>query len=434
MTSPAPQTDAIASSAIRRINRRLIPFLFILYIVAYLDRVNVSAAGLEMTRELHFSNDVFGFGSGIFFIGYVLLEIPGTILVEVWSARKWIARIMVTWGLVAALTGLIHTAHQFYWARFLLGVAEAGFFPGVIVYLTHWYRSADRARAIAMFMSAIPLSQALSPISGLLMQIHWFGWSGWRWLLILEGAPAIFLGVVTLFYLTDRPQQARWLPDAEREWLVRALERERMEKTSAASHIGIGRALAHPTVLLLTLAYFCGATTQYGLSLWLPKILEKLSGMSVLQITLITSIPYLLSWPAMLLVGWSSDRTGERRLHVAVCLAIAGLALLGSQYTGSSVLLGLAMFSLALMAINGRLGAFWALPGAFLAGTPAAAAIGAINSIGNVGGFVGPYLVGFISTKTGHYSAGVAFLIASAFVGALATLLIHHRKPQETPA
>src|SRR6202011_6050508 len=206
----------IAERVRRRITRRLIPFLFILYIVAFLDRVNISYAGLEMTRELKFSNEVFG--SGIFFIGYVLLEIPGALLVEMWSARKWIARIMISWGLVAALTGLIHNATQFYWARFLLGVAEAGFFPGVIVYLTHWYRNQDRGKAIGMFMAAIPISQMLgAPISGALMKIHWLGYSGWRWLLILEGVPAVILGVVTLFYLTDRPIDALWLPDEERD-------------------------------------------------------------------------------------------------------------------------------------------------------------------------------------------------------------------------
>src|SRR5437016_1910048 len=197
-------SSTIGGRTHKRINRRLMPFLFILYTVAFLDRINVGFAGLEMTRELGFSNEVFGFGSGIFFVGYVLLEIPGTLLVELWSARKWIARIMISWGFVAALTGLIHTATEFYWARFLLGVAEAGFFPGVIVYLTHWYCNEDRAKAVGMFMSAIPLSQMIGgPISGLLMKIHWLGWSGWRWLLILEGLPAVLLGIVTLYYLTD---------------------------------------------------------------------------------------------------------------------------------------------------------------------------------------------------------------------------------------
>lgn len=431
VTSAALPNDELGRSAVRRVSRRLIPFLFLLYIVAFLDRVNVGYAGLQMTRELHFSNEVFGFGSGIFFIGYVLLEIPGTILVEIWSARKWIARIMITWGLVAALTGFVQTAQQFYWARFILGVAEAGFFPGVIVYLTHWYRGADRARAIAKFMSAIPLSQVFgAPISAGLMKIHWLGMSGWRWLLILEGAPALVLGIVTLFYLTDRPQQAKWLPEAERNWLIRELEREKSSKPKQKA--SMWRALAHRNVLLLTLAYFCGATTQYGVSLWLPKMVEKSSGFTPFVVTLIAAIPYLISWPAMLLIGWNSDRTGERRLHVAICLAVAGLALLATQYTGPNIALGIAMFSIALTGINGRLGAFWALPAAFLGGTTAAAAIGAINSIGNVGGFVGPYIVGFLSTKTGHYEAGVAFLIGSAFVGALATLLIHQRKPNVT--
>src|SRR5579884_4122814 len=225
----------IADRTRRRITRRLMPFLFLLYIVAYLDRVNVGFAGLEMTRELGFSNEVFGLGSGIFFVGYVLLEIPGTILVELWSARKWIARIMISWGLVAALTGMIHTLFRSYWARFLLGVAEAGFFPGVIVYLTHWYRAEDRAKAIAMFMAAIPVSQIVgAPLSAALLRIHWLGYAGWRWLLILEGVPAIVFGIVTLFYLTDRPKDAAWLPEAEREWLTSALAAEHHAKPASA--------------------------------------------------------------------------------------------------------------------------------------------------------------------------------------------------------
>jgi ACS family tartrate transporter-like MFS transporter len=416
--------DAIGRRTVRRINRRIMPFLFLLYVIAFLDRVNVGYAGLQMTRELHFSNAVFGFGSGIFFIGYVLLEIPGTVLVEIWSARKWIARIMITWGIVAGFTGLIHTAHEFYWARFLLGVAEAGFFPGVIVYLTHWYRAADRAKAVAMFMSAIPLSQVVgAPISAVLMKIQWLGWSGWRWLLILEGVPAVILGVVTLFYLTDRPVQAKWLPEAERNWIVNELESEKRQK-AAGGAVSIWRALGHPNVLLLTLSYFCGAVVQYGFGLWLPKIIEKLSGFSALQVTLVAAIPYLASWPAMMLMGWNSDRTGERRWHVAGALGLAGVGLLASQYAGANVAFGVAMFSIALVGINGRLPAFWPMPAALLGGTSAAAAIGAINCVGNVGGFVGPYIIGFLSTGSGRYGSGVAFLVGAAFVGAVATLLV----------
>ncbi|HYL72763.1 MAG TPA: MFS transporter [Bryobacteraceae bacterium] len=421
----SPATD-LPERTRQRINRRLLPFLFLLYIVAFLDRINVGFAGLDMTRELGFSNEVFGFGSGIFFVGYVLLEIPGTLLVELWSARKWIARIMITWGLVAALTGLVHTAGQFYWARFLLGVAEAGFFPGVIVYLTHWYRDRDRARAIGIFMSAIPLSQVLgAPISGLLMKIHWLGYSGWRWLLILEGAPAIILGVVTLFYLTDRPRDARWLREDERNWIMSELEHEKLAKQRGPK-ISVWRAFANPAVLVLTFIYFLGATAQYGFGLWLPKIIQKLSGFSTFQVSMIAAVPYIAAWPAMLLVGWSSDRTGERRAHTAACYIACGLGLLGTIWAGGNIAAAIAMFSLAAMGINGRLPPFWPMPSQLLGGTAAAACIGAINCMGNLGGFVGPYVLGFLSSHSrgDSYTSGVLFLSGASFLGALLVLLI----------
>jgi len=424
----------LAERTRRRVNRRLIPFLFILYIVAFLDRINVGFAGLDMTRELKFSNDVFGFGAGIFFVGYVLLEIPGTLLVELWSARKWIARIMITWGLVAALTGLVHTAGQFYWARFLLGVAEAGFFPGVIVYLTHWYRDADRAKAISLFMAAIPLSSVLgAPISGFLMKIHWLGYSGWRWLLILEGLPAVVLGIATLFYLTDRPQQAHWLADDERAWLTGELEREKQTKLHRPK-ISVWRVFYHRDVLLLTCVYFLGATAQYGFGLWLPKILQKLSGFSSFEVSMISAIPYIASWPTMLLMGWHSDRTGERRWHVAGSYFACGLGLAGTLLTGGSVAAGIAMFALAAMGVNGRLPAFWPLPAQFLGGTAAAASIGAINCVGNLGGFVGPYVLGFLSNHSGgSYSSGVFFLSGAAFLGAILVLFVRRASPIERP-
>lgn len=413
----------VAERARRRITRRLIPFLFLLYIVAFLDRVNTGYAGLQMTKELGFSNEVFGFGSGIFFIGYVLLEVPGTLLVEMWSARKWIARIMISWGFIAALTGLVHTAPQFYWARFLLGVAEAGFFPGVIVYLTHWYREEDRAKAIAMFMSAIPVSQILgSPISAGLMKIHWFGYSGWRWLLILEGLPAVVLGVVTLFYLTDRPNDARWLPDDERDWITGELERQHRTKTSGRK-IGIWRAFRNRDVLLLTLAYFCGANIQYGFTLWLPKMMEKLSGFSPIKTTLITAIPFVLAWPTMLLIGWNSDRTKERRWHTAIPLFTAGLGLALTRLNMGSGM-AIVAFSLAAMGTNGRLPAFWALPATFLTGASAAAVVGAVNCIGNIGGFVGPSVIGWLSNRTGTYASAVLYLIGSSVLAGVFVLCV----------
>ena len=417
----------IAERTRRRITRRLVPFLFILYVVAYLDRVNLSYAGLEMTKELGFSNEVYGFGSGIFFIGYVLLEIPGTLLVELWSARKWISRIMISWGLVAALTGLIETKQEFYWARFLLGVAEAGFFPGVIVYLAHWFRREDRGKAMAMFSAAIPLSQVVgSPISGLLMKIHWLGYSGWRWLLILEGLPAVLLGVVTYYYLTDRPEDAKWLPDDERTWLANELNEERKSFGPKQKH-EVWRAFARPEIILLTVVYFLSTNVNYGLQLWLPKMLQKLSGYSALTVTLLSAIPFLLAYPAVMFVGWNSDRTKERRVHTAICMFVAGLGLAISMGT-DSIVIGMTGFTIAAMGIMARMAPFWAMPSTILSGAAAAAVVGSINCIGNLGGFLGPYIVGYLTDRTHSYKAGMGFLVGAAFIGGALTLLLRPRQ------
>ena len=424
--TPTRESPAVAERTRRRINRHLLPFLFLLYIIAFLDRINISFAGLDMTRELGFSDSVFGLGSGIFFAGYVLLEIPGTLLVELWSARKWIARIMISWGLVGSLTGLIHTAHQFYWARFILGVAEAGFFPGIVVYLTHWYREQERARAMAMFMSAIPIAQVIgAPISGALLQIHWLGYSGWRWLLILEGIPAVIAGFVALFYLTDRPRDARWLSDDERAWITGELEREAATKQGAGT--SLWRLFQNRDVILLTAVYFLGACAQYGFSFWLPKMIQKLSGFSSFQVAMIAALPFLASWPVMLLLSWSSDRTGERRWHTAAAYLVLAAGLAGGIWSGKSVPLGILMFSLAGIGISARLPAFWALPASLLGGSMAAASVGAINCIGNLGGFVGPYLLGALSTATGSYSTGIGYLAGASVLAAVLILLVRPR-------
>ena len=268
----------------------MLPFLWLLYVVAFLDRVNVAYAALEMSHDLGFSDRVFGLGAGIFFVGYVLLEIPGALIVERWSARLWIARIMISWGIITVFVGFVHTSRQFYIMRFVLGTAEAGFFPGVIVYLTHWFTRRDLAKAVASFMAALPLANLLgSPLAGRILQLHWYGLEGWRWLFILEGIPALVFGVMTFFYLTDRPSQAAaWLPESEREWITCELERERKEKIAVRSYT-IGQALRQRDVALLTLIYFTGNTGFYGFTMWFPTILKRASGLATGTVTLLVT-------------------------------------------------------------------------------------------------------------------------------------------------
>ena len=416
-------TRGIGERTLRRIRLRILPYLTLLYIIAYLDRVNVGYAALEMTSALRFSPEVYGFGAGIFFLGYVLLEIPGTILVEKWSARKWIARIMVSWGIIAICTGFIHTASQFYWIRFLLGVAEAGFFPGIVVYLSHWIRRQERARALAAFMIAQPVSNLIgSPISGMLLGIHWFGLSGWRWLFILEGLPAIILGIVTMFYLTDWPREAHWLDQDEREWITFALEQE--TRTKLREHpIGSWRALWHRNVILLTAAYFFVASSVFGFTFWFPTILKRLSGFSNLVVSLVAALPFCVGLVSMLLFGWSSDRSGERRWHASVSMLLiaTGLAL---SVLAHGVVLPMMLFCVAAAGLYSYLPCFWSIPNSFLCGTAAAASIGLINSIGNLGGFVGPYIVGYLTKATRSFTAGVLYLSFCALLAAVFVLSV----------
>ncbi|MBE3123834.1 MAG: MFS transporter [Planctomycetes bacterium] len=399
--------------------------MFLLYVINFLDRVNIGYAALDMTRELGFSNEVFGFGAGIFFVGYVILQIPGTMLIELWSARKWIASILIVWGVLASLSGFIQNAQQFYGIRFFLGAAEAGFFPGMIVYLTHWYRPEDRAKATALFIAAIPISNILgAPLAGLLMKVHWLGYTGWRWLLILEGLPALVLGVVTLFYLTDRPEDAQWLRGDERRWLMAELSREKQAVKATGTQMTAWQALRDRQVILLALVYFFMTTSLYGLGLWLPKVVQKLSGFSTFQVALVAGLPYLAALPAMLVAGWHSDKTGERRLHCALPMLLAALGLGLSQLAGSSVVLAITMFAVAAVGIYAALAPFWSLPTLFLTETAAAAGIALINSVGNLGGFFGPYIIGFVSTRTGTYTVGMLYLVGAACVAGLLTLLL----------
>jgi ACS family tartrate transporter-like MFS transporter len=432
MQAAVPRPHSVADRARRRVNRRLMPFLFVLYIVANLDRANVGFAALRMSRELGFSDAVFGFGGGVFFLGYFLLEIPGTVLVEIWSARKWIARIMITWGFLASATGWIHSAQQFYWIRFFLGVAEAGFFPGLVVYLSHWYRPEDRGRAIAMFMAAIPGAQIVgAPLAALLLRVHWLGYDGWRWLLLLEGLPAVVLGLVTLFYLTDQPQQARWLPAEERDWLVAELERERAARSA---HASAWKALRNPDVLLLALILLLGLAPNYGLSLWLPQMVQRLSTLGVSQVSLLVAIPYLCSVPLMLATGWHSDRTGERKWHTAIPRLISGAALTVCFFATEHVWISVFMLSAATVGFYCAHPGFWPLPNLFLGRSAAAASIGLINSFGNLGGFLGPYAIGFLSTRTGGFGPGLLLVAGCAYASGLLALRVRLHARARLPA
>ena len=384
--------------------------MFLLFVIAYLDRVNLGYAQLQMKGDLSFTDDVLGFGAGIFFIGYFFLEIPGSILVEKWSARGWIARIMITWGIVAIAMGFVHTKNQFYFLRFLLGAAEAGFFPGIIVYFSHWFRNEDRAKVVAIFMAAIPISNIIgSPVSGLLLQLDWLNMAGWRWLFIIEGAPAIVFGIVTIFFSPIGRIRPNGFRRTNATGLHRSWRRRKQLKQKAHS-FGVPQAMGNREVILLAAGYFFMVTSLYGFSFWLPTIVKKLSGASNLTVSLISALPYCVGLVSILFVGWSSDRTKERRWHTAWCMIVAGIGLLLSVAAGISAMLAISMFCLAAAGIYGYFPGFWALPTSFLTGTAAAASIGLINSIGNLGGFVGPYLVGYLSNKPDPSS--VAFCIS----------------------
>ncbi len=407
----------IALRARRKIARRILPFVFVLYIIAYLDRANVAFVSAPMRAELGFSEAVYGFGAGVFFVGYVLLEIPGALIVERWSARRWIARILVTWGVCTILVGAVRTAGQFYAARFLLGMAEAGFFPGIIVYLSHWFRAADRARGLSGFVIAAPVALAIgAPVSALILQLNAFGLPGWRWVFIMEGLPAIVFGAITLFYLTDHPKQAAWLEPAEREWIAGALGQERRGKESAARMRWFD-GLRDRNILLLTAAHFCANLAGYGFILWLPNSLQNGLGLPPLVATALSAAPFAAAVAGVIASARSSDRGGERKAHAtAVFLAAAAFLALGSV-PGQPRALSVLWLVLAGAAAYAWIPPFWVLPTTLLGESAAAASVGLINSIGNLGGFAGPFAVGYLLSR-GWRPASAMALLSLAYIGA----------------
>jgi ACS family tartrate transporter-like MFS transporter len=419
---PAAQPAAEAT-IVPILTRRLVPFLFLLYIVAYLDRINVGFAALQMQGQLHLSDEVYGLGAGLFFAGYFVFQLPSNLLLERVGARRWLAALMVAWGVISSCMIFVRTPHSFYALRFLLGVAEAGFFPGVILYLKNWFPARARARTVARFMTAAPLSGVVGgPISGALLGLRHAGLAGWQWMFLMEGIPAIVLGGLATLYLTDRPEEAPWLAEDQRAWLLENLQRER-QQTAAITPTNVWAAFSHPGIWLLALVYFGLNTVSYGVSLWLPNLIRSLSGVSDFVIGLLSAIPYIAAAITMVLVGLHSDRSGERRWHTAVP-AFAGAAALLLAAQSTSVAPMIAGITVAVLSVFSMMGPFWSMPTSLLTGTAAAAGIALINSVGNLGGFFGPYIIGLVRTHTGEFKYGLLVVGAALAVGGGIALLV----------
>ena len=427
-----PSERAIQS----KVTWRLLPFLFLLYIVAYLDRANLSVAKLGMKEMPWFTDNVFGLGAGIFFLGYFLFEVPSNLILAKVGARKWITRIMISWGIVSSLMMFSLNEPAFYGLRFMLGVAEAGFFPGVILYLTYWYTARERARIVAIFMTATAVANVIgAPLSGLLLGVHGFGLLGWQWLFVIEGIPAILLGFVVFFYLPDGPKDARWLTAPEKEWILARIEVENASKSSTG-HGNLSAAFSTPAVWIFCAIYFVNAMTTYGIVNWLPTIIKKSGTFDDIKVGLLTAIPFALGAIVMVFTARNSDRTGKHREHVAGAAFICGIGLIIAAFQHTT--LGIvASFSFAAMGLYSLVGPFWALPTSILGGTAAAAGIALINSIGNLGGFAGPYLVGRIKDAdkvNGTQNALLMLAFCIVFGGVLAFAVKREHTPDANAA
>jgi MFS family permease len=434
----APEEAALRSAG-RKVARRLVPFLALLYLVNYLDRTNIAFAGPNgMNADLGLSAAAFGFASGVFFIGYLLLEVPSNLALHRFGARRWIARILVTWGVVAAVMAFVPNAGWLYGLRFLLGIAEAGFFPGIILYLTFWVPARERGRMVALFMTAVPLSTAIgAPISSLLIEHSegWFGLAGWRSMFLLQGIPAVLLGVATWFVLTDRPGDARWLTPAERTALSTAIE---AEGAGAGRHASVRESLTSGRVWALAAVYFGIVYGLYALGFFLPTIIagfQRQYGVkyTVLERGLITAIPYVLGAVAMVLWGRHADRTGERTWHVAGPALVGGIAIPVTLYLGSPFAAMVAV-SICTIGIMCALPTFWALPAALLSGVAAASGIALVNSVGNTAGFAGPYLTGWLTDLTGSSKSGLWVVGVCMVAAALIVLALRRRLPAAAEA
>ena len=420
----APNAGADEASVYRKVTWRIVPFLMLCYIVAYLDRVNVGFAKLQMLSDLKFSETVYGLGAGVFFFGYFLFEVPSNVILHKVGARVWIARIMITWALISGAFMFVSTPVQFYVMRFLLGLAEAGFFPGIILYLTYWFPAERRSRMVCTFMTAIPLAGLIGgPLSGWVMESFAGknGMAGWQWMFLIEAIPAVVLGVVVLFYLDDGIRSAKWLTEPEKKLLEEKISHETAGKVV---HPSLRAVFADPRVWLMALIYFCCVTGQYGLTFWLPTLIKTAGIKGVLNIGMFTAIPYAAAVVTMLYLGRSSDKHMERRWHLVIPLLLGAVGLVGSALAGTTNT-GLAIVALSIAAAGVLSSAplFWALPTSFLSGVGAAAGIAAINSVGNLAGFASPFLIGWIKDLT--QSTNIALYVLSAVLVGGAVIVLN---------
>ena len=402
---------------------RLMPFLLLLYIVAYLDRINMGFAVLQMRGQLGLSERVIGRAGGVFFAGYFFFQLPCNLVLEKFGVRRWISGLMVIWGVISCLMMFVRGPASFYSMRFLLGAAEAGFFPGMILYLKRWFPAKARARAVAWFMLANPIAGIVgSPVSGTLLGFHGVGLSGWQWMFLMEGVPAIFLGVTVLWVLSDRPQEATWLKGEERVWLLGKLAAEQQAESSLKQG-SFWQVLVAPRIWMLSIVYFGVSTTMYGITLWLPSVIQSLSGLGNLATSLVAVLPFVLTTIAMVLVGMSSDRTGERRWHTAGPAFIAALAVLAAAY-GKGPALVIAGIGLGMAFAEGMVGPFWAMATSSMAGLPAAAGIAMINSLANLGGYFGPDIIGLFRTANGGFRGGFLAIAATLAISGTMALIV----------
>jgi ACS family tartrate transporter-like MFS transporter len=428
-------SSRLEQRAIRKITWRLIPFLMLLYFVAFLDRINVGFAALTMNKDVGLTSQMFGLGAGIFFLGYFAFEVPSTVILHNVGARFWIGRVMITWGLVSVAMAFTRGPISFYVLRFLLGLAEAGFFPGIILYLSYWFPANRRSAVTAIFMAAAPVAGLIgSPVSAALMQLHGLlGLRGWQWLFLLEGIPAVVLGFITFRFLTDRPADAAWLTADERDWLSSVIQQEQTGIKDPRSHSG-WRALADWKVLALSLAYFGTSAGLYTIGFWAPLIVKGL-GFSVFHVGVLIAIPNLIAVIGMVLWSRNSDRTGERYWHAALACLIGAIGMAVAARAGSSAFLAIAGLSLTAFGVSAAKPALWCLPTTFFAGTAAATSIGLINSLGTLGGFVGPYMIGSTNGTSGNFTRGLYLVGGTLIVSAVTIVIIRlvvHRQTNQT--